>query len=109
MRWVEEVERELLRAEEAERVGNSGKARTSSRRAVGFALEELRRLHPERTYGRNFVEQLQGFSADPSIPLAAREAAERLQARLNLQFESPSKNPVEDARTIIDVITGLLQ
>jgi hypothetical protein len=108
MDWLDEVTQELERAAAAERSGNSGKVRTSARRAVGIALMELQRRIPEKNYGRDFISQLRGFAADNSVPEEARLAADRLQARLSPRFESPSKNPIEDAKSIIRFVTDRL-
>jgi HEPN domain-containing protein len=108
MNWLDEIKRELQRAEAAARSGNPGKVRTSARRAVGFALVELQRRMPEKNYGRDFITQLRNFAGDQSVPEEARLAADRLQARLSSDFESPSKNPIEDARSIIRFVTDCL-
>jgi len=104
MNWRDEIERELARAEEAAGVGQAGKVRTSARRSVGIALEELQRRFPEKIYGRDFIGQLRGLAADHSVPEDVRLAADRLQARLSPSFESPSRNPIEDANIIIDFV-----
>ena len=109
MSWQEEMAQELARGREAERAGAQGKARTSARRAVGVVLAELQRQYPGRVSGRTILEQLQGVAGDSSFPLDAREAAERLHARLNPQFESPSIHPVADAQIIIQYVSGLLR
>jgi len=108
MNWLDEVTQELEGAEAAERSGNSGKVRTSARRAVGIALSELQRRIPEKNYGRDFISQLRGFARDTSVPEEARLAADRLQARLSPRFESPSKNPIDDAKSIIRFVTDRL-
>ena len=105
MSWLDEVNVELQRAQAAERSGNSGKVRTSARRAVGITLMELQRRVPEKYYGRDFISQLRGFASDESVPEEARLAADRLQARLSPQFESLSKNPIDDAKSIIKFVT----
>lgn len=104
MNWIDDVERELGRAAESERIGNRGRARTSARRAAGIAVSELQGRFPERFYGRDFIGQLRAFADDPTIPTIVRAAAERLQARLSPEFESPSENPVEDARIIFHYV-----
>jgi hypothetical protein len=101
MSWLDEVKVELQRAEAAGGGVNSGKVRTSARRAVGIALMELQRRFPEKSYGRDIISQLQDFAGDESVPEETRLAADRLQARLSPQFESPSKNPIDDAKIII--------
>ncbi len=108
MNWLDEINQELQRAEAAERNGNAGKVRTSARRAVGIALVELQRRIPEKNYGRDFISQLRGLATDETVPEEARFAADRLQARLSLQFESPSKNPIDDAKKIIRFVSDRL-
>ncbi len=108
MNWRDEVKVELERAAAAERGGNSGKVRTSARRAVGIAVMELQRRIPGKRYGGDFISQLRGFASDESVPEEARLAAERLHTRLSPQFESPSKSPIDDAKCIIRFVTERL-
>ena len=108
MKWMESVQLEMQQAREAQRQGNGGKARTSARRAVGLALEELQRRFPGTTYGRDFIVQLRSLAVDPAVPAPAREAADRLQARLTPDFLSRSVNPVEDAEIILAYIFSRL-
>jgi hypothetical protein len=108
MNWNDDVERELARGREAEQTGNSGKARTSARRAVGIAISALEERHPERRYGRDFIAQLRSFAADVSLPRHVRDAADRLQTRLSPQFDSPSVHPLDDAGIIIEYVIKLL-
>lgn len=108
MKWIEEIERELDRAAEAERTGNHGKARTSARRAVGFAVEELQRRSPEVQYGRDFISCIRGIASDAAMPGDVRKAADRLQTRLTPEFDSPSTDPIEDARIIIRFVVDRL-
>jgi hypothetical protein len=109
MTWMDDVRRELLRARDAEHSGNSGRARTAARRAVGLAIAELQRQHPEKVYGQDFILQLRSFGLDPEIPLAAREAAGRLQARLTRDFQSSSVNPLDDANIVIAFVLSRLE
>ena len=109
MNWMEDIELEMRRAREAQQKGNSGKARTSARRAVGLAVEELQKRFPDTSYGRDFITQLRSLAADPALPQAARDAADRLQARLMPDFQSRSLNPVEDAAIILEYIFSLLR
>ena len=101
MKWKVEIELEFARAEEAERNGNQGRARTSARRAVGIAIGELEKRFPEKRYGKDFMTQLRAFALDPANPEHVRNAANRLQARLNPEFESPSRDPLNDAGIIV--------
>ena len=104
MDWRDDVEQELIRADAAARSAQAGRVRTSARRAVGIALTELQRKFPEKNYGRDFITQLRGIAGDHSVREEVRLAADRLQARLSTSFESPSKNPIEDARIIISFV-----
>jgi hypothetical protein len=104
MNWRDEINREFARAKEAELHGNQGKVRTSARRAVGIAIVELEKQLPEKKYGRDFMTQLRSFALDPTIPEHIRNAADRLQARLSPEFDSPSKHPIEDAGIIVQFI-----
>jgi hypothetical protein len=104
MNWRDELEREFARAKEAELHGNQGRVRTSARRAVGIAIVELEKRFPEKKYGRDFMMQLRSFALDPAIPEHVRSAADRLQARLSPEFDSPSKHPIEDAEIIVGFI-----
>ena len=104
MNWRDEIELEFERAREADRKGNQGKVRTSARRAVGIAIAQLAKEFPEKQYGRDFITQLRSLALDPAIPESVRNAADRLQARLSLEFESHSKHPIEDAGIIVQFI-----
>jgi hypothetical protein len=101
---LDDIQREMARAVEAERSGNQGRVRASARRAAGIALAEFQRRFPERGYSGDFISQLRAFGRDPSVPDAQRDAAVRLQARLSPDFKSPSQDPIEDARVIISYV-----
>ncbi len=103
MDWLDEIEKELRRGMEGELEGNEGKARTAARRAVGIAVVELQR-RGKRQYGPDVLKQLRGIADDEVIPGEVREAADRLQTRLAKDFTSPSRQPLTDARLIIDFI-----
>jgi hypothetical protein len=104
MNWKDEIDREFARAKEAALQRNDGRVRTSARRAVGIAIVELEKQFPEKKYGRDFMTQIRSFALDPAIPEYVRNAADRLQARLSPEFDSPSKHPIEDAGTIVQFI-----
>jgi hypothetical protein len=108
MNWLESVHLELERGAEAERQGNHGRARTSARRAVGIAIAELQRRFPDKTFGHDFIGQLRSLARDPEVKESVRDAADRLQARLSREFESPSKDPIDDARIIISYVVERL-
>ena len=101
MNWLDEIEVELNRGRDAERVGNEGKARTAARRAVGIAVTEYQQQCAVKRYGDDFMKQLRGIADDPSLPADVREAATRLQTRISQEFTSPSRQPLADAQVII--------
>lgn len=102
MGWKEQLDLELDRAGRAEQAGNSGKARTSARRAAAVAINEYqrrRRLHVART---DVMSQLQWVIEQQEEPRDVRSAAARLAGRLSADFTSPSTDPVADAMLIIN-------
>ncbi len=107
MDWLEEIEAELHRGMVAEQKGNAGKARTAARRAVGFAVTELQR-RGKRQYGSDVIRQLQSIAGDESLPGEVRNAADRLRSHITQDFTSPSRQPLADARVIINFIRLLL-
>jgi len=109
MTRVEEIEKELFRAREAERAGNSGRARTAARRAVGIAIEEVQRKDPARFLGSTAPAQLESLALDQNTPMPVREAAERLRARISAEFRSPSVDPLADATIIITFLSSLVK
>ena len=104
MNWRDEIDLELARAREAEGNRNQGRVRTSARRAAGIAIREFEKQFTEMRYGTDFISQLRSFASDVAIPENVRNAADRLQARLSPEFESPSKQPIEDAAIIVGYI-----
>jgi hypothetical protein len=101
--WLDEIETELHRGMEAEQTGNAGRARTAARRAVGFALTEYQKRGTKQ-YGADVMKQLRGIAGDESLPGEVRDAANRLQSHIAQDFTSPSRQPLSDARVIIDFV-----
>ena len=101
MNWLDEIEMELNRGHDAERVGNEGRVRTAARRAVGIAVTEYQRQRAVKQYGDDFMKQLRAIADDPSLPAAVRDAAMRLQTRISQDFTSLSRQPLVDAEVII--------
>lgn len=106
MSWKEDVDRELKRAREAGASGNDGRVRTCARRAVGFALTELQRRDPGMTLGEGFLVQLRGVMENERFPADVRDAARRLQAKIAVDFSSPSVDPLQDAMIILAEVTA---
>ena len=104
MSWIDEVEKELIRAREAVKLGNEGRVRVSARRAVSVAVHELQKKDTGKNYRGDAVHQLQDIARDVTFPPEVRNAANRLQARLSTDFTSESKDPIADALIIIECI-----
>jgi len=108
MHWLDEIETELDRGRAAEDLGNEGKSRTAARRAVGIAVTEFQKRQNAKHYGADVMKQLGGIAEDQSLPGEVRQAATRLQTRISSEFTSPSRQPLADARVIIDFIRRAL-
>lgn len=108
MAWLDEIELELDRGREAERLGNEGRARTAARRAVGIAVMHYQKLEGVKQYGDDVMKQLRGIAEDRSIPDDVRQAATRLQTRISQEFTSPSRQPLVDALVIVNYIRRAL-
>ncbi len=104
---------ELAGADEAWRSGNAGRGRVGARRAAGMALKAWLCLQPRDGYGTSFMHHLGALADDESVAYGAREAAWRLCARpvpeAGFQLALPAGlTPLDDARTIIDLISAEL-
>ncbi len=93
MNWLLEIDTELGRIRPGQ---NAGRIRTTARRIAGIALKELYSSPSD-----NFLQQLHSAVNDEALPDGIREAAERLAARLDANFSSPSIDPVGDAMLIV--------
>ncbi len=108
-RFDRDVEPEIMRAREAQNAGNQGMARTAARRAVGAALKHWLEKYPHSEYPPDSMRQLRNFAAEKEVPPDVRLSLDRLQTRLDDSFESPSKDPVNDAIIICTYIRRLLE
>jgi len=106
--WKESIRVEIQRAREAERVGNEGRVRVSARRAAGIALEELARHLPSYATEGSMIDQLASIGNSDAVPESIRAAANRLAARVNKDFTSPSTNPIDDAMIVIEFVGQML-
>ena len=103
--WEEEIDRELRRAG---MMKHPGQLRTVARRVAGIALRQLPDVRTGISGHDDVVMLLKIFSGLSGIPEAARTAAIRLYTRLDADFSSPSKDPIADARIIIDYVRAFL-
>jgi hypothetical protein len=109
MSWSEPIELELRRAEEAERIGNHGRARTCARRAVGLAISELMKSGLLTDYENDFMRQVRRLANDEAMNQELRDAAKRLSARIAEDFSAQSTKPIEDAKIILHHLALLQQ
>ncbi|MBI2429869.1 MAG: hypothetical protein HYV29_13950 [Ignavibacteriales bacterium] len=96
MDWLLHIETELKRVQ---RNQNPGRTRTIARRIAGIALKELYRSTTD-----DFVQLLAQAKDDASLSDAVRSASDRLAARLDAQFNSPSVDPINDAMIIVEFV-----
>ncbi len=104
---LDRIRKEFDRAEEARKAGNLGMLRVCARRAAGMAITGWLDTHPRRGWGIDAVTQLQHLQAEETAPRDVRQAAQRLTARVNVDFQHPFQNdPVEDSQLIINWLLG---
>jgi hypothetical protein len=97
------IHREFATAAQAAGLGNEGMVRVCARRAAGAAISYWRQTHRRVGWGIDALHQLQGLSAERTLPQPVREAATRLSTRVTPQFTSGfPTDPVEDSRIIIN-------
>ena len=101
MNWQQQVENELQRIQPN---GNAGRTRTIARRAAGIALQQY--YSPDST---NFIELIQKATQDINIPETVRQAATRLETRIDDTFNSPSIDPIGDATLIVEFVKTKLK
>lgn len=99
MNWLNEIDNELQRSVPNE---NPGRTRTIARRAAGIALKKY-----YNDAENDFLVLLQRVVQDIEFPEDVRRAAERLSTRLNADFQSPSVDPVSDAKNIIEFVKNI--
>ena len=100
--WLNEIDAEMLRADEARKIGHEGRLRTSARRMAGMALHEYSRTgKTELSPADDCLGLLGQCAISPVFPREDREAAERLKARVTADFSSQSTDPIADAMAIV--------
>ncbi len=102
MTRLAQIERELARAEAAQREGNDGMVRVCARRAVGMAAEAWLERFPGKKWHGDALNHLRRICAEESFPPDIRRAAERLMTKVTQRDTAPfSTDPIADARSII--------
>ena len=96
MNWLLQIETELNRLQPDQ---NPGRMRTIARRIAGIALKEF--FH---SASEDFVQLLHQAEEHVSLPDEVRSASNRLAARLDANFNSPSVDPIKDAMIIVEFV-----
>lgn len=105
--YLEQIEKELAGAREAQKSGNDGKARVCARRAAGWAITWFLSRHSKKAWGVQAMTQLTMLKEDRDFPQEVRDAAGRLTTRISGIFKYPfPTDPVEDSKLIVDYICG---
>ncbi len=101
------IEQELAAAKEALKIGNEGKARVCTRRAVALADEAWLAKQSDQPFRGDSLAHLRRIQQDLSLPLSVREAAERLSTTVTRKDSAPfTTDPIGDARIITTYLTG---
>ncbi len=97
----QEIQKELATGNTALRSGNAGMARVCARRAAGAAIAFWLQRNP-RNWKRDVMSLLHAASMNDEVPSLVRDACMRLEARINVNFQSPfSTNPLDDSSIIV--------
>lgn len=99
MTWLQQIETELARMRQGE---HPGRTRTIARRIAGIALQ-----HFYKSPSDDFLRLLQTACVDDTLPNDVRSAVERLSARLDENFSSPSLDPIGDAHSIVNFVRSV--
>ena len=103
--WRDDIEREMRRAETFR---HPGQTRSAARRIAGIALRQVPEVCGRLSGQGDVLMLLRILSELSGIPEPARAAATRLHMRLDTDFSSPSKDPLADAKIIVDYVESLL-
>lgn len=101
------IEQELAAGEAAWKDANEGKARVCARRAVALASEAWLARFPVPPWRGDAMEHLRQIQQADSLPLAIRQAAERLSTTVTRRDAAPfTTDPIGDARIIVEYLTA---
>lgn len=96
MNWLLQIDTELQRIRPNE---HPGRIRTTARRIAGIALQQFYHQSSD-----DFITLIQTAVADPALPDNVHAALERLAARLDANFNSPSVDPISDATIVVEFV-----
>jgi len=97
---AERIAEELLRAEEAQRLGLEGRARAAARRAAGHALAWWLEVNPRPDWPRSAFERLQRVARDEAFPPPIREAARLLTLPVAPEPDAEQRVPPEALQAV---------
>lgn len=107
MNHAELIEQELSAGEAAWSIANDGKARVCARRAVALADDMWLARHSLQAGRMDAMGHLRRIQADESVPVAIRQAAERLTTTVTRRDSGRfTTDPIGDARMIIAYLTA---
>jgi hypothetical protein len=96
MNWLLQIDTELQRIQPNE---NPGRTRTTARRIAGIALQQFYQQSSE-----DYIKLIQSSIDDAVFPNEVHSALERLAARLDANFKSPSVDPINDAMIVVEYV-----
>jgi HEPN domain-containing protein len=106
--WIAAALGELARAEKAWSHGDARGGIVGLKRAAGMGLNAALIVEPDETWGRTYVEHLEGLSRDARVPEAVRAACRAvLDARppggdvVSLRTPRSHEHVVEAARDVV--------
>ncbi|MFA6469761.1 MAG: hypothetical protein WCW35_12740 [Bacteroidota bacterium] len=94
--WQLKIETELQRVR---REHHPGRVRTTARRIVGIALQRY-----ENRTDEDFLRLMHDALRNESLPEDVRSAIQRLAARIDENFSSPSIDPIADAMIVVGFV-----
>lgn len=103
--WQDDIQNELR---SGHNLTHPGQKRAAARRIAGMALQELDKNSSRGPSNENYLQTLQRAMTEGDLPETVRDAAQRLQARLSADFESPSIDPLGDALIIVEYVKNVL-
>lgn len=96
MNWLLQIDIELQRIRPNE---NPGRTRTTARRIAGIALRHFYHQSSE-----DYIKLISSAINDTTFPSDVHSALERLAARLDANFNSPSIDPINDGMIIVEFV-----
>ena len=107
--YLEQIEKEFSAAQDARKQGVEGRARVCARRGAGFAAAWICHSRSQQVRDTDSLNLLKILQSDESLPVAVREASQRLTAKISPDFTYAfATDPIDDARIIVDYVKKVL-